>query len=65
MCPGIILTDHVKRTMPEARLQAYATRLPVRRGGSLAEAAKAYVYLVLNGYATGQSLPVDGGGLLL
>jgi NAD(P)-dependent dehydrogenase (short-subunit alcohol dehydrogenase family) len=35
------------------------------RGASPTEAAKAYVYLMLNTYATGQILPVDGGGLLV
>ena len=32
---------------------------------SPAEAATAYIYLMLNGYVTGQVLPVDGGGLLV
>jgi NAD(P)-dependent dehydrogenase (short-subunit alcohol dehydrogenase family) len=64
VCPGIVLTDHVKQ-MPEAVLQSIVAPLPVPRGASPAEAAKAYVYLMLNGYATGQILPVDGGGLLV
>jgi NAD(P)-dependent dehydrogenase (short-subunit alcohol dehydrogenase family) len=64
VCPGIILTEHVKQ-MPEARVQSAVMPLPVPRGGSPAEAAKAYVYLMLNGYVTGQVLPVDGGGLLV
>ena len=64
VCPGLILTDHVKQ-MPEAMVQSMVSPLPVPRGGSPAEAAKAYVYLMLNGYATGQVLPVDGGGFLV
>jgi NAD(P)-dependent dehydrogenase (short-subunit alcohol dehydrogenase family) len=64
VCPGIVLTDHVKQ-MPEAMLQSIVAPLPVPRGASPAEAAKAYVYLMLNGYATGQILPVDGGGLVV
>ena len=64
VCPGLILTDHVKQ-MPEAMVQSMVAPLPVPRGGSPAEAAKAYVYLMLNGYATGQILPVDGGGLMV
>jgi len=64
VCPGIVLTDHVKQ-MPEAMLQSIVAPLPVPRGASPAEAAKAYVYLMLNGYATGQILPVDGGSLLV
>jgi NAD(P)-dependent dehydrogenase (short-subunit alcohol dehydrogenase family) len=39
--------------------------LPVPRVAAPAEAAKAYLYLMLNEYATGQILPVDGGGLLI
>lgn len=65
VCPGVILTDQVKQTMPEARLRSFVAPLPVPRGGSPAEAARAYVYLMLNGYATGQILPVDGGGLVV
>ena len=62
--PGIVLTEHVKQ-MPEAMLQSFVAPLPVPRGATPAEAAKAYVYLMLNGYVTGQTLPVDGGGLLV
>jgi NAD(P)-dependent dehydrogenase (short-subunit alcohol dehydrogenase family) len=35
------------------------------RAASPAEAAKTYVYLMLNGYLTGQVLRVDGGGSLV
>ena len=62
VCPGLILTGHVQQMMPEARQQAFVAPLPVPRAGSPAEAAKAYVYLMLNAYVTGQTLPVDGGG---
>ena len=64
VCPGLILTDHVKQ-MPEAMLRAMVDPLPVPRGAEPQEAARAYVYLMLNDYATGQILPVDGGGLLV
>ncbi len=64
VCPGYVLTDHVKQ-MPEAMLQSVVASLPVPRAATPAEAAKAYVYLMLNNYATGQILPVDGGGLLV
>ena len=65
VCPGIILTGHVRTQMPEASLRSFVAPLPVPRGGSPEEAAQAYVYLMLNGYATGQILPVDGGGLVV
>jgi len=65
VCPGLVLTDHVKEQMPEATVQSIVAPLPVPRAATPAEAARAYVYLMLNGYATGQILPVDGGGLLV
>jgi NAD(P)-dependent dehydrogenase (short-subunit alcohol dehydrogenase family) len=61
---GLVLTDTMKQ-VPEARLQAMVAPLPIPRGATPAEAAKAYVYLMLNDYATGQILPVEGGGLLI
>lgn len=64
MCPGIILTDHVKQ-MPDEMLRTYVAPLPSPRGASPTEAATAYVYLILNTYATGQILSVDGGGWLV
>ena len=65
VCPGVIVTEHVQQAMPEAMLQSFVAPLPLPRAGSPAEAAKAYVYLMSNSYATGQILPVDGGGLLV
>jgi NAD(P)-dependent dehydrogenase (short-subunit alcohol dehydrogenase family) len=64
VCPGYVLTDIIKQ-MPEEILRAAVGHIPVPRAGSPAEAAKAYVYLMLNGYATGQILPVDGGRMLV
>lgn len=64
VCPGLILTDVVKQR-PEATLKAMVAHQPLPRVGTPAEAATAYVYLMLNGYATGQILAVDGGGLLV
>ena len=64
VCPGMILTDIVKQ-MPPERLQTYVGGLPLPRAASPTEAATAYVYLMLNGYVTGQIVPVDGGGGLV
>ena len=64
VCPGLILTDHVKQ-MPEEMLRTFVAGLPVPRGASPTEAATAYVYLMVNSYTTGQILPVDGGGGLV
>ena len=64
VCPGLILTDHVKQ-MPEEMSRTFVAPLPLPRAASPTEAATAYVYLMLNSYTTGQILPVDGGGWLV
>lgn len=64
VCPGLTLTDRVRK-MPEEIMHASTAALPLARCASPSEAATAYVYLMLNGYVTGQILPVDGGGLLV
>jgi NAD(P)-dependent dehydrogenase (short-subunit alcohol dehydrogenase family) len=64
VCPGITLTDHTKQ-MPHERLQTFVASLPLPRGASPEEVAASYIYLMLNTYATGQVLAVDGGGLLV
>lgn len=64
VCPGLILTDQVKK-MPEAMLQSMVTPLPVPRAAEPSEAAKAYIYLMCNDYAAGQILTVDGGGMMV
>jgi NAD(P)-dependent dehydrogenase (short-subunit alcohol dehydrogenase family) len=49
----------------EALYQAAAKRLPVGHAGEAAEIAQTYLYLMRQSYGTGQSIVVDGGGLLV
>ncbi|MEI9992546.1 MAG: SDR family oxidoreductase [Rhizomicrobium sp.] len=66
VCPGLTLTGLItERPGSAGRIAAATAGLPLPRAASPAEAATAYIYLMLNGYVTGQSLPVDGGGLLV
>ncbi len=66
VCPGLTLTELITdRPGSAGRIEAATAGLPLPRAASPAEAATAYIYLMLNGYLTGQSLPVDGGGLLV
>jgi NAD(P)-dependent dehydrogenase (short-subunit alcohol dehydrogenase family) len=64
VCPGYVLTEIIKK-MPDEMLRSAVAHLPLPRAASPTEAAKAYVYFMLNGYATGQILPVDGGGMVV
>jgi NAD(P)-dependent dehydrogenase (short-subunit alcohol dehydrogenase family) len=63
VCPGLTLTEQAKR-VPQ-RIEVATAGLPLPRAASPAEAATAYVYIMVNGYLTGQILAVDGGGLLV
>ncbi len=66
VCPGLTLTELMTdRPGSAGRIEAATAGLPLPRAASPAEAATAYIYLMLNGYVTGQILPVDGGGLLV
>src|ERR1700756_4084778 len=48
----------------EARIDSYSRINPLRRLGTPAEAASAYIFLMANTYITGQVLYVDGGMML-
>lgn len=66
--PGFVRTP-LWRDIPEADREAmYAAagmRLPVGRVGEAAEVAETYVFLMRQGFATGQAFTVDGGGVLV
>jgi 3-oxoacyl-[acyl-carrier protein] reductase len=59
VAPGLIDTDMGKPLM-EAGV---ATRIPVGRAGTGEEIAQAVIFLVSNGYVTGQTIAVNGGSL--
>ena len=65
--PGFVRTP-LWRDMPEAdRVAMYAAagaKLPVGRVGEPGDLAQAYLFLMRQGFATGQTLIVDGGALL-
>lgn len=64
VCLGLILSEQVQG-MGEAGIKGFTARLPLPRGGTVEEAAEAYLYLMRASYVTGQVLRVDGGGSLV
>ncbi|GAB0112530.1 SDR family oxidoreductase [Acidisoma sp. C75] len=66
--PGFVRSP-LWRNLPEAdRAAMYAAaggRLPVGRVGETDEVAETYLFLMKQGFATGQSFVVDGGGVLV
>ena len=66
--PGIVRTDlwqSMSGQDREAMYLNYGTALPVGRVGEPADIARTYLYLMQEGYSTGQIVVVDGGGVLV
>jgi NAD(P)-dependent dehydrogenase (short-subunit alcohol dehydrogenase family) len=66
--PGVVRTPLWSNMTEENRKALYhetAERLPVGRVGDAEEIAAAYLYLMRQGYSTGQVLVVDGGAVLV
>jgi NAD(P)-dependent dehydrogenase (short-subunit alcohol dehydrogenase family) len=59
------MSEQVQTTMGEAMVNSFTASLPLPRGGTVEEAAEAYLYLMRNTYVTGQVVRVDGGGSLV
>ena len=64
VCLGLIMSEQVQ-TMGEAMIKGFTANLPLPRGGTVEEAAEAYLYLMRATYVTGQIVRVDGGGSLV
>jgi len=66
--PGLVRTplwDNLPEFEREALYSASSAALPVGRVGEAEDLAQTYVYLMSNRYATGQTIIVDGGGVLV
>lgn len=66
--PGMVTTDLWAGIPTPAREQMFldiGAKLPIGRVGSPEDIAEAYVSFLRNGYATGQSMVVDGGASLV
>jgi NAD(P)-dependent dehydrogenase (short-subunit alcohol dehydrogenase family) len=67
--PGLIDTPLHEKMMGKERgakqVAAIAARLPVKRAGQSEDIAQAVLFLMKNPFATGITLTVDGGALLL
>ena len=67
VCPGVVRTNLWQNMNADAREQLYESvgkSLLVGRVGEACEVARAYLFLMQEGYGTGQTVVVDGGALL-
>ncbi len=68
VCPGVVRTNLWQNMSEEAREDFYRSignQLPVGRVGEVEDIAQAYLYLMQEGYSTGQTVVVDGGTVLV
>jgi len=64
VCPGLVKTNLWNSFTEEARENLFTSignGLPVKRIGEAADIAQAYIYLMKQGFGTGQTIVVDGG----
>jgi NAD(P)-dependent dehydrogenase (short-subunit alcohol dehydrogenase family) len=68
VCPGVVRTNLWQSMNADAREQLYESvgkSLLVGRVGEACEIARAYLFLMQQGYATGQTVVLDGGAVLV
>jgi NAD(P)-dependent dehydrogenase (short-subunit alcohol dehydrogenase family) len=68
VCPGAVRTElwgNMSEEEREAIYQGLGQALPVGRVGEAYDLAHAYLYLMREGYSTGQVIVVDGGAVLV
>ena len=68
VCPGVVKTELWSRMTESDRAAMYrdiGQKLPVGRVGEADDLAQAYLYLMREGYSTGQVIVVDGGAVLV
>lgn len=68
VCPGFVRTElwsNMDEADREAMFRAAGQALPVGRVGEADDLAEAYLYLMREGFSTGQVIVVDGGAVLV
>ena len=68
VCPGVVRTNLWQNMNADAREQLYESvgkSLLVGRVGEACEIARAYLFLIQEGYSTGQIVVLDGGAVLV
>src|ERR1700722_2582130 len=68
VCPGVVRTNLWKNMQEQDREAMYenvGNHLLVGRVGEACEIARAYLFLMQQGYSTGQTVVVDGGAVLM
>ena len=68
VCPGVVRTNlwqNMSSVEREQLFESVGKRLPVGRVGEAHDIAQAYLFLMQEGFSTGQTVVVDGGTVLV
>ena len=68
VCPGVVRTNlwqNMSSAEREQLFESVGKRLPVGRVGEARDIAQAYLFLMKEGFSTGQTVVVDGGTVLV
>jgi NAD(P)-dependent dehydrogenase (short-subunit alcohol dehydrogenase family) len=68
VAPGVLRTalwDNMSEADRESLYDYIAGKMPVRRVGEASDVAQTYLYLMQQGFSTGQVIVVDGGHVLV
>ena len=67
VCPGLIDTEMVKKTINDKELKKYANSFPIQRLGTVEEVASLVLFLSSDqaAYITGASIDINGGDLMI
>jgi NAD(P)-dependent dehydrogenase (short-subunit alcohol dehydrogenase family) len=68
VAPGVLRTalwDNMSEADRESLYEHVAGKMPVRRVGEASDVAQTYLYLMQQGFSTGQVIVVDGGHVLV
>lgn len=61
ICPGMVITENITKRLTEEQIKASESKIPLGRGGSCEEMADAVLFVIKNGYVTGETVHVNGG----
>jgi NAD(P)-dependent dehydrogenase (short-subunit alcohol dehydrogenase family) len=68
VAPGVLRTalwDNMSKADRESLYDHISGKMPVRRVGEASDVAQTYLYLMQQGFGTGQVIVVDGGHVLV
>lgn len=61
VCPGMVMTENLRKRISEEEYQTACAHIPVRRAGSCGEMADGVLFAIKNGYVTGETIHINGG----